>query len=54
MMISDMVVSEPERKQAVRGLYLLITRDYIVLYRPDEKPISGTCSVNDCGKKMEG
>ena len=54
MMISDKVVSEPERKQAVIDLYSFITRDYTVLYRPDEEPIGGTCAVNDCRKKMEG
>ncbi|KAI9764363.1 MAG: hypothetical protein M1840_008501 [Geoglossum simile] len=54
MMISDKVISEPERKQAVIDLYLFITRDYTVLYRPGEEPIGGACPVNDCGKKMEG
>ena len=54
MMISDKVISEPERKQAVIDLYSFITRDYTVLYRPGEEPIGGACPVNDCGKKMEG
>ena len=54
MMISDKVVYQLERKQAVIDLYSFIIRDYTVLYRPGEELIGGTCPVNDCGKKMEG
>lgn len=53
MMISDKVVSELERKQAVIDLYSFITRDYTVLYRSSEEPISEAYFVNDCSKKMK-
>jgi hypothetical protein len=54
IMISDKIISELERKQAVTDLYSFITRDYTVLYRPGEELIGGACPVNDCRKKMEG
>ncbi|KAI9766403.1 MAG: hypothetical protein M1839_004907 [Geoglossum umbratile] len=54
MMISDKIISKPERKRAVTDLYSFITRDYTVLYRPGEEPIGGACLVNDCRREMEG
>jgi len=53
MMISDKVVSELERKQAITDLYSFITRDYTVLYLPGEEPINGTCPVKSCSREIE-
>ncbi|KAI9773298.1 MAG: hypothetical protein M1839_002158 [Geoglossum umbratile] len=54
ILISDQVISEQERKQAVIDLCSFITRDYTVLYLPGEEPVNGTCPVESCGKKMKG
>ena len=54
MMISDKVVSERERRQAVTDLCSFITRDYTVLYRPGEEPNNGACPVESCGRRMAG
>jgi len=53
MMISDKVVSELERKQAITDIHSFITRDYTVLYRTGEELINGTCPVKDCDMKIE-
>ena len=51
-MVSDTVVSEQDRRQAIEDLFTLISRDYTVIYRPGEEPIDGACPVNGCGAKM--
>jgi len=52
MMISDRVVSEEERKEAIRDLCSLASRDCTVLYRPGEQPTQGLCPVTECGLSM--
>ena len=54
VMISDRVMSEEERKEAIRDLCSLASRDCTVLYRPDEQPIQGLCPVKGCGLSMIG
>ena len=51
-MISDRVVSEEERKEAIEDLYSLASQDRITLYRPGEKPVKGLCPVGGCGQTM--
>ena len=52
MMVSDKVVSEEERRQAIEDLCSLASQDCTVLYRPGEKPIEGICPVEGCGVEM--
>ena len=51
-MVSDEVISEAKRRQAIEDLHFLITLDCTVLYRPGEKPVDGFCPVKECGMKM--
>ncbi len=51
-MISDQVVSEKERRQAIEDLCSLVSQDCTTLYRPGEKPINDVCPVKGCGAKM--
>ncbi|KAL6716976.1 hypothetical protein ACLMJK_004889 [Lecanora helva] len=53
MMISPAVVSQEERKQAIRDLSVLVARDCETLYRPGEEPINGFCPVEDCQTDMK-
>ncbi|KAK3175952.1 hypothetical protein OEA41_007274 [Lepraria neglecta] len=52
MMISDRVVMEEERKEAIQDLCSLASRDCTVLYRPGEQPTQGLCPVKACGLSM--
>ena len=52
MMVSDKIVSEEERRQAIEDLCSLASQDCTVLYRPGEKPIEGICPVEGCGVEM--
>lgn len=47
-MISDQVVSDKERRQAIEDLCSLVSQDCTTLYRPGEKPINGICPVKGC------
>lgn len=51
-MISDRVVSEEERKEAIEDLCSLASQDCTTLYRPGEKPVKGLCPVAGCGHTM--
>ncbi len=51
-MISDRVVSEDERKEAIQDLSSLASQDCTTLYRPGEKPVKGLCPVAGCGHTM--
>ena len=51
-MISDKVVSDKERRQAVEDLCSLVSQDCTTLYRPGEKPINGVCPVQGCDVEM--
>ena len=51
-MISDQVVSEEKRKEAIEDLCSLASQDYTTLYRPGEKPAQGLCLVAGCGRTM--
>ena len=51
-MISDRVVSEEERKEAIQDLCSLASQDCTVLYRPGEQPAQGLCPVKECGLSM--
>ena len=53
LMVSCNKASLAERKQAVSDLYRFATRNYNILYRPDEEPINGHCPVTNCGKNVE-
>ena len=44
-MISENVASPAQRKQNLKDLYQLITRDFSVLYLPGESPTNGRCGV---------
>jgi len=52
-MISTTVVSHEERKQAVKDLYTLVSRDCTTLYQPGEEPLDGNCPVKSCSKPMK-
>lgn len=52
-MISDKVVSDEERRQAIEDLCSLVSQDCTTLYRPGEIPINGVCPVKGCGVEME-
>ena len=51
-MISNEVVSEKERRQAIEDLCSLASQDCTVLYRPGEKPVNGVCPAKDCGAEI--
>lgn len=51
-MISDKVVSEGERRQAIEDLCSLASQDCTILYRPGEKPAEGVCPVEGCAMEM--
>ena len=51
-MISNEVVSEKERRQAIEDLCSLVSQDCTVLYRPGEKPVNGVCPVKGCGAEI--
>ena len=53
VMISDRVVSEEERKEAIRDLCSLASRDCTVLYRPGEQPLQDLCPVKGCTLSMK-
>ena len=50
--ISDKVVSDEERRQAIEDLCSLVTQDCTTLYRPGEESINGVCPVTGCGVEM--
>ena len=47
--ISDQVVSEKERKDAIKDLCSLAYLDYITIYRPGEEPAQGLYPIESCG-----
>lgn len=51
-MVSDKVVSEEERRQAIEDLCSLASQHCTILYRPGEKPVEGVCPVEGCGVEM--
>lgn len=51
-MISDKVVSEEERRQAIKDLCSLVSQDCTTLYRPEEMSINGVCPVKGCGAEI--
>lgn len=51
-MISDQVVSETERKDAIKDLCSLASLDYTTVYRPGEEPAQGMCPVESCSRAM--
>jgi len=51
-MISDIVVSEEERRLAIEDLFSLASQDCTTLYRPGEKPIDGVCPGKGCSVEM--
>ncbi len=51
-MVSDKIVSEEERRQAIEDLCALASQDCTILYRPGEKPVEGVCPVEGCGVEM--
>ena len=51
-MISNKVVSEKERRQAIEDLCSLASQDCTALYRSGEKPVNSVCPVKDCGAEM--
>lgn len=51
-MISEKIVSDEERRQAIEDLCSLVSQDCTTLYRPGEKPINGVCPVTGCGVEM--
>ena len=51
-MISDRVVSEGGRKEAIEDLRSLASQDCTTLYRPGEQPVEGLCPVANCGQNM--
>lgn len=54
MMISDEVVYEEERRQAIEDLCSLASQDCIILYRPGEKPVEGVCPLKAKSSRLEG
>ena len=52
-MISSTIVSQEERKEAVKDLYTLVSRDCSTLYRPGEEPVDGICPVMGCGQELK-
>ena len=51
-MISDEVVSEQDRRQAVEDLCFLASQDTTTFYLPGEKPIDGVCPSDGCGVRV--
>lgn len=51
-MISDQVVSEKERKDAIKDLCSLASLDYTAVYRPGEEPAQGIYPVRSCSLAM--
>ena len=51
-MLSTVVVSHEERKQAVQDLCTLVSRDCRTLFRPGERPIDNLCPVKNCMKDV--
>jgi len=49
VMISDEIISEAARKQAVEDLCSLASQDSTTFYRPGEKPIDAACPSEGCG-----
>ena len=52
-MISNRVVSEKERKDAIRDLCTLTSLDCTTVYRPGEEPTQGVCPVANCSLAMK-
>ena len=52
-MISDKVVSEQERRQAVEDLCFLVSQDTTTFYLPKENPIDGQCPSDGCDVQIE-
>ncbi len=46
--ISDRIVSEKERKDAIKDLCFLASQDCTTVYRPEEEPVQGICPVESC------
>ena len=51
-MISDKIVSDEERRQAIENLFPLVSQDCTTLYRLEEKPTNDACPVTGCGMEM--
>ena len=51
-MISDQIVSEKERKDAIRDLCSLASLDCTTVYRPGEEPVQGMCPLESCSLAM--
>lgn len=47
-MISAQVVSEKERKDAIKDLCSLASLDCTTIYRPGEEPAQGSCPIKSC------
>ena len=51
-MISNKVVFEKERRQAIEDLCSLASQDCTGLYRPGEKLVNGICPAKGCGAEI--